>query len=135
MGGEARGLAVHDGHAYVAAGAAGLVIVDVSKPDSPQVVGRLLPKTTDMARGISLSGHLALLCLGDSGLAVIDVGDPAAPKEIGRFDPARALNRVTVEGERLFVANDADGVAILDISKPEKPRQVFPPPEPKGEGT
>lgn len=135
LGGEARALTVHDGHAYVAAGAAGLVVVDVRKPADPVVVGRLLPKTTDMARGVAFVGHHALLCLGDSGLAVVDVADPAAPKEVGRFDPARALNRVTVQGERLFVANDADGVAILDISNPEEIQQVAPPPKPKAGGT
>ena len=126
LGGEARALAVHNGHAFVAAGAAGLVIVDVRKPTEPTVVARLMPKTTDMARGISLSENLALLCLGDSGLVVIDVSDPARPKELGRFDPARALNRVTVRGNEIFAANDADGVAILDLSNPAKPTQVYP---------
>jgi hypothetical protein len=90
------------------------------------VVGKLLPKTTDMARGIALSGSHALLCIGDSGLAVIDVSDPAKPAEVGRFDPKGAVNRVTVSGTRLFVANDSDGVAILDVSKPSEPKQVFP---------
>jgi LVIVD repeat len=128
LGGEARALAVKDGHAYVAAGAAGLVIVDVRKPTSPAVVGRLLPKTTDMARGVSMFESYALLCLGDSGLAVVDVSNPASPREVGRFDPEPALNRVAVSGQQLFAANDADGVAILDISKPDNPTQVYPPP-------
>jgi len=128
VGGEARALAVKDGHAYVAAGAAGLVIVDVRKPKSPTVVGHVLPKTTDMARGISMYESYALLCLGDSGLVVVDVSDPASPREVGRFDPEPALNRVAVSGQQLFAANDADGVAILDISKPGKPTQVYPPP-------
>lgn len=122
---EARGVEVREGLAYVAAGAEGLVIVDVSGP-SLRVVGKLLPKTTDMARGIALSGSHALLCIGDSGLAVIDVTDPAKPAEVGRFDPKGAVNRVTVSGTRLFVANDSDGVAILDISKPSEPKQVVP---------
>jgi hypothetical protein len=60
-------------------------------------------------------------------LVVADISDPREPKEIGRFDPKRALNRVTVSGQRLFAANDADGVAILDISNPSEPTQVFPP--------
>ncbi|MFW5739015.1 MAG: LVIVD repeat-containing protein [Myxococcota bacterium] len=127
LGGEARAVDVRDGHAFVAAGAAGLVIVDLRKPKEPEVVGRISPKTTDMARGIALSGSHALLCLGDSGLVVVDVTDPAKPKEVGRFDPKRALNRVTVSGQHLFVANDADGVAILDIGEPTEPKQIFPP--------
>jgi hypothetical protein len=45
---------------------------------------------------------------------------------VGRFDPKGAVNRVTVSGVRLFVANDSDGVAILDISKPSEPKLVFP---------
>jgi hypothetical protein len=122
---EARGVEVREGLAYVAAGEEGLVIVDVSGT-SLRVVGKLLPKTTDMARGIALSGSHALLCIGDSGLAVIDVSDPAKPTEVGRFDPKGAVNRVTVSGARLFVANDSDGVAILDISKPSEPKQVVP---------
>lgn len=127
VGGEARAVEVHGGHAYVAAGAAGLAVVDVNDPRAAVVVGNLLPKTTDMARGIAISGSHALLCLGDSGLVVVDISDPRQPKEVGRFDPKRALNRVTVSGQRLFAANDADGVAILDISKPSEPKQIFPP--------
>lgn len=126
VGGEARAVAVSGGYAYVAAGAAGLVVVDVRKPDSPTVVGRLRPKSTDMARGISMSGQHALLCLGESGLVIIDIADPAQPRELGRFDPDRALNRVVPDGKRLFAANDADGVAILDIADPSKPVQVYP---------
>jgi len=127
LGGEARGLALHDGHAYVAAGAAGLVVVDLRKPAQPLVVGRLLPETTDMARGIAMSGDRALLCLGDSGLVIVDVDDPSKPRELGRFDPDRALNRVAVRGAEVFVANDDGGVAVLDVTDPRKPSQVYPP--------
>ncbi len=81
-----------------------------------------------MARGVSMFESYALLCLGDSGLAVVDVSNPASPREVGRFDPEPALNRVAVSGQQLFAANDADGVAILDISKPDNPTQVYPPP-------
>jgi hypothetical protein len=115
---DVRGVEVRDGLAYVAAGEQGLVVVDVSGP-SLQVVGRLLPKTIDLARSVELSGSHAILCLGDSGVAIVDVSDPKQPVELGRYDPKGTVNRTTVSGNRLFLANDSDGIAILDLSNPK----------------
>ncbi|HNZ21484.1 MAG TPA: hypothetical protein PKL24_05020 [Polyangiaceae bacterium] len=117
---DARAVAIHDQVAYVAAGERGLVMVDISHAPL-RILGELLPKTTDMARGIALSESHAFLCLGDSGLAVIDITDPAKPTELSRFDPKGAVNRATRNGSQLLIANDAYGVAVLDVSNPKTP--------------
>jgi hypothetical protein len=117
---------VRKGRAYVADGAEGLRIVDLNDKNGPKVIGKFDPNTTDMARSVSVSGTTAYLCLGDSGLMFLDVSDPAQVKRIGLIDPERAVNRVTVVGNRVYAANDADGVMILDVSDVHNPRTIHP---------
>lgn len=126
MQGEARGVEVKKGRAYVAGGADGLLIIDLSDRAVPKVIGRFDPKTTDMARSVSVSGNTGYLCLGDSGLMFLDVSEPSSVKRIGLIDPERAVNRVTVVGARLYAANDADGVMILDVGDVKNPRTIHP---------
>ena len=125
--GEARALAVRQGHAYVAMGAAGLAVVDVRDAKKPALVGRFSPVLKDMARGIAVEGTLAFLCAGESGMFVIDVARPEAPKLLGRYDPNRALNRAVAIGNTVYTASDAHGLAILDVSNPAAPKLNYPP--------
>jgi len=123
---EARGVVVRRGRAYVAEGAEGLRILDVTSKEGPKLLGGFDPKTTDMARSVSVSGTTAYLCLGDSGLMLLDVSDPGAVKRVGLIDPERSVNRVTVVGTKVYAANDADGVMIVDVSDVKNPRTIHP---------
>ncbi|MCP3980564.1 MAG: hypothetical protein GY716_14775, partial [bacterium] len=60
--------------AYVAAGGAGIRVVDVSDRTAPQIAGAL--DTPGDAQDIKLIGEVAYVADGGSGLAVIDVSDP-----------------------------------------------------------
>lgn len=126
VGGDARAVQVANGHAFVAAGVAGLAVVDVRSPRSLSLVTKMTPKSTDMARGIAISNANAILCLGDSGLVVADISQPKQPKQIGLFDPPQAINRAVAVGNLLYIANDAEGIALLDISKPHAPKPFAP---------
>jgi hypothetical protein len=125
-GGDARALVVDGQTVYIANGAAGLLVADLSNPTSPSVTARFDPGASDMARGLTLSGSTLYLCMGEAGLLNLDVSDPAAPKEIGSHDPGRALNRVAVQDGHLFAANDDAGLLVLDVSDPSKPAVMFP---------
>ncbi|MCL2823218.1 MAG: hypothetical protein FWD57_04440 [Polyangiaceae bacterium] len=132
LDGDVRGVDISGNRAYVAVGEAGFAIVDISG-QSMKIVGKLLPKTTDMARSVAVHGSNALLCLGDSGLSIIDLANENQPAEIGRHHTKGTVNRVTINkaagGENtLFLANDSDGVAIVDISNPQQPKRVYPAP-------
>lgn len=124
--GEARAIEVSGGHAYVANGAAGLAVVDLSSPSSPSLKTEFDPEATDMARGVCVEKQTLYLCMGDSGLLILDVSDPGAPRRLGAHDPGRALNRVAVDSTTLYAANDDAGLLVLDVSDPGAPVQVFP---------
>jgi hypothetical protein len=125
-GGDARAVAVDGQLAYVANGAAGLLVADLADPENPTVKTRHDPGASDMARGLVLSGTTLYLCMGEAGLLILDVSDPASPEHIGSHDPGRALNRVAVQGDRLYAANDDAGLLVLDVSDPSHPTQIFP---------
>lgn len=123
---DARAVAVAKGLAYVADGAGGLRIIDVQK--QPTELAQLAPPASDAARGIAVEGDTVYLCMGEAGLVAIDARDPKAPKELTRIDPRRAVNRVTAAGGKLLAANDADGLLVIDASKPGTLTQLFPKP-------
>lgn len=132
VGGDARAVQVANGHAYVAAGTAGLAVVSVRSPRSLSLVAKMTPKSSDMARGIAISNSNAILCLGDSGLVIADISQPKQPKQIGLFDPPQAVNRAIAVGHLLYLANDADGIAMVDISEAHAPKPLEPLPQEPG---
>jgi hypothetical protein len=123
--GEARALDAQDGMAYVAAGAAGLQIVNLKDPLRAALVGAFRPDVTDMARGVVVHDKTAYVCFGESGLVIVDVRDPAAPARLGGYDPERSLNRALLHDGLLLTANDDNGLLLLDVKNPAKPVVVY----------
>lgn len=74
---HAKAVAIADGYVYVAAGTAGLIVIDFSDPANPQRVGEL--DTGGDARGVAVSGNYAYVADGPEGLQVILIADPANP--------------------------------------------------------
>ena len=110
--GEARGLKVSGDYAYVASDTAGLRVIDVSSPNSPQ----LLPgwgDTEDSARSVTVSGTWAFVADGYEGLQVFDLGDPENPTHVGTVDTPYFAYSVALSGGYAFVATPyaASGVS------------------------
>ncbi len=108
--------------AYVAAGGAGLVVVDVAAPATPQIVATL--DTPGNANDVRVVGNFAYVADGTAGLQIIDVTDPAAPQIVGALDTAGEANDVIVSGAFAFVADGASGVQIIDVSDRSAPALV-----------
>jgi hypothetical protein len=126
--GEARALAFAGATGYVAAGPAGLRVVDVDLGGPDPEPGELGGYATrDMCRDVKVSGSHAYLAVGDRGLEIVDVSDPAAPRLVGSHVTRRPVNRVTLgPSGLLLLANDAAGMMIVDVADPAAIRQVFP---------
>jgi PKD repeat protein len=90
-----------------------LVVLDVSNPASPAVLGSLaLPGSV---KKIAVSGAFAYVAAGGAGLLIINVSDPTHPTEVGHLDgPAYD---VALSGNRVFLA--AGDLRIYDGSNPE----------------
>ncbi len=143
-GGSARELARWQGkgHAFqldldgnllaVAEGTAGLALLDVARPERPALLGRLAMR--DTARGVALQRGKTLRAAvadGTAGLALVELSRPASPSEVGRHKPERSVNRVVLRGELAFVANDYDGLLILQAPLASSPTPLGSLPAPR----
>jgi len=117
-----RDLATRGSHAYVAAGPAGLRVLDVSDPARPAEIGSLA--TSAWANAVALAGDYAYLATAD-GLLAVSIFDPAHPVLAGSFDPPFAARDVVVANGLAYVLDDTTGgLRILDISTPAHPVQA-----------
>ena len=112
---DARNISVSRTYAYIAAGAHGIVIADVERPEHPQLLQTFnahgeLQDTNDVKLGMVSSSQFALVADGKAGLKVLQLFSPQdrdtpgffgfspkpAPKLIAKFKtrgPALAISR------------------------------------------
>lgn len=102
-----------------------LVVIDLSDPAAPRVVGRLALAGRPV--DVAAADGLLFVAAGEGGTRIVDARDPAAPREIGRVGtPARAVG-VAVAGGHAFVAEDdalGAGLQVADVRDPAAPREV-----------
>jgi hypothetical protein len=122
LAGEPRDLAAQGNYAYLAAGKAGLHVIDVSDPNKPQRVGGY-PTEGDV-RGVVVANDYAFVAAGANGLQVINVSSPASPTRVGGYDTSGEANRVVVSGSSAYVADGSSGLQIIDITTATAPRWV-----------
>ena len=79
-----EGVVVAADTAYVAAGTAGLRVIDVANPAAPAEVG--FYDTPGDAQGVAVAGSFAYVADGSSGFRVVNVANPTAPIEVGFYD-------------------------------------------------
>lgn len=96
-------LAIGD-RAYLAAGPAGLAIVDIAEPTSPNLLSTTsLPSpnpfnTAETSAVDLVQGRGHLFVANSSGLAIVDVRVPGVPRLISSVDLPGAIREVVVEG-------------------------------------
>ena len=120
--GYANNVDVNNGYAYVAAGSAGLQIVNVSNPSAPVIVGAI--DTPGNANDVRVVGNIAYVADGFSGLQIIDVTNPQAPAIIGALDTPGEANDVFVASSIAYVADGVAGVQIVSVANPRAPLLV-----------
>ena len=131
--GFANNVDVSGNYAYVAAGGAGLQIVNVTNRTAPVIVGSMA--VPGNANDVEILGNLAFIAAGPSGLQIVDVSNPASPVIIGAYDTHGYAWAVVVRDNKAYVANGDPGVQIIDVSRPTAPRtlgSIDPPGTQKG---
>jgi len=134
-GGDAQDVFVEADYAYIADGANGLVIVDVSNPLSPRFAGSDIPPsgnpsvagvydTAGFASGVAVSGDYAYVADGTNGLVIVDVSDPSAPVEAGSYDTTENAKKAAVKGDYVYLADGLNGLSVVDVSNPALPVRV-----------
>ena len=118
--GEPRRVAVSGSTVYVVNGVE-LLIVDVSRPSTPNLLGKYIP-TSSETNGVAVSGSTVFLVSGD--LLILDVSTPNASRLLSSYSPTSFSSwaGVVVSGNTLYMADWNDGLSIVDVSKPSAAR-------------
>gem|GEM_PF-1526423 len=117
--GYANNVEVSQGYAYVAAGSAGLVVVNVSDPVHPVVVAQR--DTPGNADDVRIVGRYAYVADGPSGLQIIDIINPLAPVIVGSVDTPGDAMDVMIANNIAYIADGSNGLVIADVSSPSSP--------------
>ena len=105
----------------VAAGAAGLWVVDIADPTQPAVLG---VDADFVAKAVAVDGDRAY-AMGDA-LYVVDLATPHAPTTVGVSAEffLSFLPGVVASGSTVFVATESDGLNVFDVTDPAAPSLV-----------
>jgi hypothetical protein len=108
-------------HAYITCDR-GLVIVDINEPLKPRVVGVIGEPFLKKPRAVQIQFRYAFVC-DSEGVKVIDVTFPERARPVeGAFVPLQQANSIYVVRTYAYVAAGKQGLAIIDIENPEKPK-------------
>jgi len=120
--------------AYIAVSDYGCMIVDVSNPGNPQLVGYCSPEDT---WDVDISGRYAYLIIVDYHsstfftLRVLDIINPLAPVQVGEYPipgygiPSFGYHNLNADGNLVFLYSlFQQTLIILDVSNPQFPHQV-----------
>jgi hypothetical protein len=100
-----------------------LVIVSLDDPLNPKIVNRL---PFNHPRAVAIQFRYAFVVDGE-GLKTIDVTSPKQARFNGAVVPLADAHDVYVARTYAYVANGKEGLAIVDVKQPDKPRldQVY----------
>ena len=105
--------------AYVAAGESGVLVVDLSDPGVPRLLGTL--SSVAPVEAVTVVGSLVAVASQGRVLAV----DPASGDVIGVYASIRDAKRIAIQGDFAYVADATTGLKILYLAAPDRPVQVF----------
>jgi hypothetical protein len=107
--------------AYIGDGSEGLVVLDITNPSNPSLVGN---HDSRGIRDLAIDGNYAYLARYNDGLRVIDISTPASPTTKGDFDTPGNAEGVYVSGNYAYCADQNKGLQVINISNPSAPAAV-----------
>lgn len=111
--GSVTALAAGDGLVVAAIGSS-VHVVDVTRPESPEVVGRY--DFDQPALAVVLDGRLAYVANSHDGLRRLDLSDPAAPALTGTAPTRGQAVGVAGSGRYLFTSDNSIGFDVVDAA-------------------
>jgi hypothetical protein len=107
----------------------GLILVDVTTMGDFEPRNNFLERALtwnpggllDGAKHATFAGHI-LYVAADAGVVVIDLDDPLAPRHLATI--ALSDSRQAIVQFRYLFVLDAQGLAVVDVTHPERPRLV-----------
>lgn len=120
--GDSRAVDVVGGFAHVAAGPAGVQIIDATNPASPGIAGYVV--LPGEANDILVDGEFAYVAGGTGGLHVVSIADPEVPELVGTLGTPGEASGVFKVGDLVYVADGSAGLQIVDVANPGAPTLV-----------
>lgn len=113
---------VKDSLAFLPAGSAGIQIVSIADPESPESVAVATTGRTPLE--VRARGNYMYVVDGD--FKVIDVSDPSNPERVGELDTPEGFSNdlFFASPQRVYVANGDKGLLVVDAADPENPVSV-----------
>ncbi len=120
----ANGITIVGTYGYISCDA-GLVVVALEDPKHPSVTAVVGEKFLNHPRAVQVQFRYAFAC-DTEGIKVLDVTDLAHPRPVSALPLSNARN-IYLARTYAYVAAGPDGLVILDIERPAKPKidQVF----------
>jgi len=114
-------MAVHTDGAYVyLAQGPRLLVLDMSNPGAPVLLGRSAPLPRQISDVFVAGGH-AYLATDIRGFRVLSLANPAQPVEVGFLASNDASLGVSVAGDVAYVADRYAGLSVVSIADPANP--------------
>jgi hypothetical protein len=118
---HARRVVLQGRYAYVLAGDR-LLVIDISAPAAPKVVGSHGVRASVLAVE---GGHVYL---GGEGLRIVDVSDPSRPRQVGVLETG-LVRAMAVADRHVYLVAEAGsrspgGLLIADLTDPAAPRPI-----------
>ena len=96
----------------------GVVVIDMNDPLKPQYIATV---AIDDPRAVQVQFRYAFVTTA-RGLQVIDITQPTKPRLLeDALVPLRSAGKLHVARTYAYVANGAEGVAIIDVTRADKP--------------
>ncbi len=104
-----------------------VLIIDVSDPEAPVLLGRLLGDELDLCMVAVRVGNYLFIGTYIGWINIIDVSDPSAPFLAAQTYTSREGYPVGLAstGDYLFVGADYLGLVVFDISDPIHPKEIL----------
>lgn len=109
-------------YAFLAFNDIGLQILDVTVPESPQLVGSIDVGTP--VNDVKVVRNLVYLATSDKGLLIIDASNLTAPVQIGQLSTFSSGNGLDLEGTTAFIATTQNALQIVNVSNVSEPVEI-----------
>ena len=118
---DANNITIAGRYAYVTT-SHGLVVVDIDDPLNPRIVKEIGAPDLNAPRAVAIQFRYAFVVDAD-GLKVLDASLPGSPRVLKESTVRLGhAHDVYVARTYAYVANGPEGIAIIDIERPEQPR-------------
>ena len=120
------GLCRKDDLVFVANGAGGVQVIDISNFKSPYHAGYIKPN--GFARDVAVYKHFAVIAASSEGVVIANLLEPGLPV-ISSFDTEGIANRLFIEGNTLYVVDMAgeghqSQLTIINLRDPFHPTHI-----------